>query len=721
MRIASSKARERRPVLSLLYWLRPFLRGSRVALTAVAVVAALLLATQAVTPLVVEHALAIDAWDWSPVTLLILLVIAQIVLGYVAEFRAHAIAGAVGTRIRQRVFGHTVRSRVLDQEVLVRPSIVSRHTSDVDAIADALELTIVSGAPAVVRLLQSLILLAVIDWRAGAVMAVATFVFLVARGIIGRHLIAADRARLDARSRVSESVDESVSAAASIRGLRLVGWVETRFFRSASSLEKRNYEQGTSLSRLSSGARVAGLLGLVIVVTLALAAGGTSLASVAAALLYLEAIVRSLEALPSWIRSVNLAIVSRLRIDQILNEPLDAHEPPESAMDGFADLRARVQQGARIGLVTDTGVDADDVLLLLAQHTDSLHVPQTPATVNAGILDHLRALRADLSPADAEGVLDVVGITLPIGAVIDLDTALGPNGSKLTLNERQRLTIAMALAVEPVRLCVGPVLALSDADTASELLRNLDSIGMESLVVSVSTAETAGTFDCIAFVRDNRIDVGDHATLLTENEAYAGLWERKLMPDEIDLSVLGVDSQTESSLLTHLVTERHAADEVIYRHGDPADRVLFIIAGRVEIMIPNGTGVERRVATLGPGNHCGDLRLTPGERRAETVRCLDDVVVRSLSRAAISAGMMGLLDRTVGERRIMAALLRYGPADDQSLRGLVSGLEDSQFNSAIALLIRDGAVISRDGRYSPVHKRSTKSGAAEILDRIGGL
>jgi len=193
------------------------------------------------------------------------------------------------------------------------------------------------------------------------------------------------------------------------------------------------------------------------------------------------------------------------------------------------------------------------------------------------------------------------------------------------------------------------------------------------------------------------------------------------MPDEINLSVLGVDSETESSLLTRLVTERHAADEVIYRQGDPADRILFIIAGRVEIVTPDGAGVERRVATLGPGNHCGDLRLTPGERRAETVRCLDDVVVRSLSRAAISAGMMGLLDRTVGERRIIAALLRHGPADDQSLRGLVSELDDSQFDSAMTLLVRDGAVISREGRYSPVHKRSTKLGAADILDRIGDL
>lgn len=718
---AAAGSRERRPIQTLLAWLRPFLRGSLFPLTVTGVLAAGLLAAQAVTPLVVEDILSVGTWRWSPVAILIVLVIAQIVLGYVMEFRAHAIAGAVGTRIRQRVFGHTVRSRVLDQEVLVRSSVVSRHTSDVDGITDSLELTIVSGVPAVVRLAQSLILLTVIDWRAGAVMTVATFIFLVAREIIGRRLIAADRARLDARSRVSESVDESVSAAASIRGLRLVGWVEARFGRAAANLERRNFEQGTSLSLLSSGARVAGLIGLVFVVVFAVVAQSTSLAVVAAALLYVEAIVRSLEALPPWIRSINLAVVSRMRIEQILDEPPDSDVPPEPALTGFPDLCARVREGARIGIVTDTGQDADDVLLLLAQHTESLHVPQTPATVNAGILEHLRALRPDLSLADAEELLEVVALKLPTGSVADLDSPLGPGGSHLTVDERHRLTIAMALAARAPRLSIGPVLALSDADTASELLSSLDSMPVESLVVSVSTAETAGAMDCIAFVHGDRIDVGDHASLLTRNEAYAGLWERKLMPDQIDLGVLGLDADAESSLLTRLVTERHAATEVIYRHGDPADRILFIIAGRLEILAPDGNGVERRVATLGPGNHCGDLRLTPGERRAETVRCLDDVVVRSLSRAAISAGMMGLLDRTAAERRIIAALLRHGPADDQSLRESVNGVDDAQFESAMALLVRDGAVVRRDGRNFPVHKRSTKAGAADILDRIGGL
>lgn len=712
---------EGRPLVAFIAWLRPFVQGSRLALTVAGIVAVGLLAAQAVTPLVVESILSVGTWRWSPLSLLIALVAVQIVLGYVLEFRAHAIAGAIGTRIRKRVFGHTVRSRVLDQQVLVRSSIVSRHTSDVDAIADSVELTIVSGIPAVVRLVQSLVLLSIIDWRAGAAMTVATFVFLIARGIIGRRLIVADRARLDARSRVSESVDESVSAAAPIRGLRLIGWVEARFQRTATILERRNYEQGTYLAQLSSGARVAGLAGLIFVVLFAVSSGGISLAVVAAALLYIEAVVRSLEALPPWIRSLNLGVVGRLRIDQVLDEPLDPVDPGEPPVAGFLELRDRVRERARIGIVTGVGTEADDFLHLLALHTDALHVPQVPAAVNAGILEHLRALQADVSPAEADELLEIVSLSLPTGQITDLETPLGPGGSRLTLGERQRLTLAMALAAKPPSLLVGPVLALADADSAGDLVHKLNSTGVQSLTVTVTTPELADSMDCIAFIHDDRIHVGDHASLLVDNDAYAALWERRLMPDQVDLSVLGLDTDSQTSLYARLVTERYLAGEVVYRQGDPADRILFIVSGRLEIVTSDDDGTERRVATLGPGNHCGDLRLTAGERRAETARCIGDVIVRSLSRAAISAGMMGLLDRTAAERRIISALLRWGPSDEQSLRDRLAELDPAEFETALALLIGDGALTERDGRYLPVHKRSTKSGMAEILDRIGGL
>ena len=88
---------------------------------------------------------------------------------------------------------------------------------------------------------------------------------------------------------------------------------------------------------------------------------------------------------------------------------------------------------------------------------------------------------------------------------------------------------------------------------------------------------------------------------------------------------------------------------------------------------------------------------------------------------AISAGMSGLLDRTASERRIVSTILRSGPSTAEELQVVLHDIDGADLLSALALLKGDGAITEEDGRYRTVQKRATKSGAADILDRIGGL
>jgi hypothetical protein len=100
---------------------------------------------------------------------------------------------------------------------------------------------------------------------------------------------------------------------------------------------------------------------------------------------------------------------------------------------------------------------------------------------------------------------------------------------------------------------------------------------------------------------------------------------------------------------------------------------------------------------------------------------IEDSVVRSLSREAISAGMSGLLDRTASERRIVSTILRSGPSTTEEIQAVLHDINEADLLSALALLKGDGAITEEDGRYRTVQKRATKTGAADILDRIGGL
>jgi CRP-like cAMP-binding protein len=160
---------------------------------------------------------------------------------------------------------------------------------------------------------------------------------------------------------------------------------------------------------------------------------------------------------------------------------------------------------------------------------------------------------------------------------------------------------------------------------------------------------------------------------------------------------------------------------MLYRQGAAADRILFVISGHVEITTTTTDGTSSRVAVLGPGNHCGDLRLTVGERRAESAIALDDCVVRSLSRQAITAGLTGLLDRTAAERQIVESLLRTGPGTREGLLSRLPGMEPATFATSLALLMQDGAVRESDGVISAVLTRAGRTGSRHILDRLGDL
>jgi CRP-like cAMP-binding protein/ABC-type thiamine transport system ATPase subunit len=395
-----------------------------------------------------------------------------------------------------------------------------------------------------------------------------------------------------------------------------------------------------------------------------------------------------------------------------------------------------------IGLVGTTRVDPDYLCALLSgdanptegmitldgrdvRHDDVKSriwsVPANSSSFNDSIAGVFRGVHPTISDDEILSALNRFGLAhlsqLPTG----IDQPLGPGGEQLTRNERQRLALAIVLTTRPEFVTVGPLLGLADSDTGMPLLQVLKESVTTSAIVSINTADLAETTDAVLFVDSDGVHLGTHRELLMSSSNYAHHWAQRLAGEDVDLSVLGIPDGDEQALLTRLVTESYSPGEVIYRQGDPADRIVFTIAGRVEILSTDAHGVEHRLAVLGPGNHCGDLRLAPGEERSETVRALDDVVVRSLSREAISAGVTGLLDRTVAERQVVAALLRNGPTPLSQLASFVPALQDDDIKQALTLLERDGAVTQENGIIRAVQKRRGRSGAADLLDRLTDL
>ncbi len=778
-------------VRDLLRWYQPYLAGQHARIAWVVVGTAVVLACQAVIPWVVETILAGSeeealhstepiGWPTGLIGLLLTLVVTQLLIGYVARVGAHAIATDSASTLIRTLFARLLRGRLLRQQGLRRSSVVMRMTADVDRVTEAIASTIAEGLPGVARLLVALTLLTVLEWRAGIAMIAATIVFVLLRRAIGRRLLVADRERIQALSAVSDGVDETISTARALGGLRLLGWQSTRFARIVDELDHRTHRQGVLVVRLDLAANATGLIGLVVVVLLGLAVGGPAIASIAAALLYVENAVRGMEALPPWIRAVQLASASRHRIDDILDDPdrvavpvaggsrvavpaIDGSGADGSGADGSADhpglvlddLRSplltghggtgtalAVPVGAVVGLVVAPGRDPDDVLAVLAGDEDPdsgrvlldgvdvrtpssgdriAYVPHAVTCPTASPLDLLAAVDPTMDEARAVTALAAVGLEHVAALPAGVGELLGPGAVELTANEEQRLMLAVALAARPTALLIGPLLGFADVDSALSLLATVRATGRPTTVVAAATVDVAEAVDVVLYVGEDQVRVAAHQDLLVTDERYAQMWEQRLARGEVDLSVIGIDDGDVDRMLARLVTEHFAPGELVYRQGAPADRIMFIVSGHVEVTIRDGDGAVRRVAVLGPGNHCGDLRLTVGERRAESAAALDDCVVRSLSRQAIHAGMTGLLDRTPAERRVVEAILRNGPASRAELRRRLGEMDPAAVETAVALLLADGALRDDEGRLTAVLRRGSRSGAADLLDRLGDL
>jgi alkyl hydroperoxide reductase subunit AhpC len=95
-----------------------------------------------------------------------------------------------------------------------------------------------------------------------------------------------------------------------------------------------------------------------------------------------------------------------------------------------------------------------------------------------------------------------------------------------------------------------------------------------------------------------------------------------------------LDEQRLAAVSGRAVTVRYPAGETVIEQGAPADRVFVITAGEADIVRRRDDGGEFRVATLGPGEHFGEIGLLLEARRTASVRARTDLELLALDREA---------------------------------------------------------------------------------------
>lgn len=92
--------------------------------------------------------------------------------------------------------------------------------------------------------------------------------------------------------------------------------------------------------------------------------------------------------------------------------------------------------------------------------------------------------------------------------------------------------------------------------------------------------------------------------------------------------------EVQEQLAARIRTRPYEAGKVVIREGEDGDSVFIIAKGKADVTVGASTGMDRSVATLGPGNYFGEMSLLTGARRSATVRVLEDSELLVVDKAA---------------------------------------------------------------------------------------
>jgi CRP/FNR family transcriptional regulator, cyclic AMP receptor protein len=97
----------------------------------------------------------------------------------------------------------------------------------------------------------------------------------------------------------------------------------------------------------------------------------------------------------------------------------------------------------------------------------------------------------------------------------------------------------------------------------------------------------------------------------------------------------GLSDADRQALIERLQPQDAARGDVIFREGDPGDRVFVILSGKVKIGRAAPDGRENLITILGPGEMFGELSLfDPGPRNASAT-AINDASLVSLEHTAL--------------------------------------------------------------------------------------
>ena len=549
----------------------------------------------AIQPLLVGQAISVlqgeAAFSWLSalpmesairilITLLLISVLIRLALQGFQSYNIQTVGQSLTARIRKDLFSHAINLSLRYHDSMPVGKLLTRLTSDVDALSEVFGSGAVGVLADVVTLIVISITMLLIDWQLGLLLLTTQVpVTLFILWLQKRYRRSNYRVR-EELSELNADFQENLQGIEVVQMFRRQGANARRF--NQTGIAYRNAVNSIIFYDSSISAFIEWVSLAVVALVIALGgwlvtAGSMGLGTLTAFILYSQRLFEPLRQLAERFTQIQGGLTAVERIGELLEEDIEIldfkgdkenirlksskesclgevvfenvsfHYRPDDQI--ISDLSFKISPGEHIALVGPTGSGKTTLIRLLCR----LYEPQEGRILIDGVdikdipLSDLRKqigvvlqdtflfsgnvadnLRLDSSITDER--LAQICNDLGLGALLNrfpngLKTTLRERGSNISSGERQLLSVARVAIRSPKILIMDEATAFMDPSTEATLQRDLDRLleKRTALVIAHRLATIESSDRILVMKKGKLIEQGNHQDLVSQGGLYAQL------------------------------------------------------------------------------------------------------------------------------------------------------------------------------------------------------